>query len=377
MHHSQRRDVARRKMAEAGIGVAALVPGPNLLYLSGLKMSMSERFTALILKAGSGENTQTETEEVFVCPQLEAGKIEDITGLQAIAYSDQDGPAEAVAAAMSALGFQRQTQQQNPLIVGAEHRYMRLMDWEILRQVAGDSYTDLDGIVGAMRLRKSSEEASRLKAAAELVQLGIQAIEDNLRPGLTETKLAEMAVEAMRQHNPSTEAHISLASGPRSAFPHAATSDRTIEAGDALWADIVASSDHYWGDITRTFTVGRIDPHLKEAYEVVYQAQKKARESVHQGMTGEEVDALCRDLIDAEGFGEFFTHRTGHGLGLEVHEAPYMVKGNSQRLEAGMAFTIEPGVYLPGIGGVRIEDDILITEEGAVSLTDYKRKIFL
>ena len=99
MNHSQRRNIARRKMAEAGIGVAALVPGPNLLYLSGLKMSMSERFTALILKAGSGDYAQIKTEEIIVCPQLEAGKIEDITGLQAIAYSDQDGPAEAVAAA--------------------------------------------------------------------------------------------------------------------------------------------------------------------------------------------------------------------------------------------------------------------------------------
>jgi Xaa-Pro aminopeptidase len=146
-----------------------------------------------------------------------------------------------------------------------------------------------------------------------------------------------------------------------------------LREGDLAWIDMGAVHDNYCSDITRTFPVGTPDDELQQIYRVVYRAQKEAREKTRPGMTAGEVDSICRDVITATGYGEYFIHRTGHGLGLDVHEEPYIVQTSKLVLEPGMVFTIEPGVYLPGKGGVRIEDDVVVTDKGVESLTSYRR----
>jgi Xaa-Pro dipeptidase len=166
-----------------------------------------------------------------------------------------------------------------------------------------------------------------------------------------------------------------VAAGANSANPHATVSDRKIAKGDLLLFDWGASVDGYFSDLTRTFAVGEISEELKRIYEVVKLANQAGRDAGKPGAPCSAVDEAARDAIDDNGFGEFFTHRTGHGLGMEPHEEPYMRAGNSRKLEVGMTYTVEPGIYVDGKGGVRIEDNVVVTEEGARSLSTFSRDL--
>jgi Xaa-Pro dipeptidase len=166
-----------------------------------------------------------------------------------------------------------------------------------------------------------------------------------------------------------------IASGPRTASPHTSASGRVLQPGELLLFDCGVAHHSYMADITRTFAVGEPDPELVEIYEIVKKANAAARRYAGPGDRAEEIDGVARQVIERAGYGQHFIHRTGHGLGLEVHEPPYIVDGNDTVLRPGMTFTIEPGIYLPGKGGIRIEDDIVITEEGCESLTTFSRDL--
>jgi Xaa-Pro dipeptidase len=164
-----------------------------------------------------------------------------------------------------------------------------------------------------------------------------------------------------------------VSGGPNSANPHASPSDRPVGLGEYLLFDWGVSVEGYTSDITRTFPVGEIEFEMRRIYELVQDANAAGRAAVRPGVTCSEVDAAARRVIERGGYGERFTHRTGHGLGLQVHEPPYIVAGNEMVLEPGMTFTIEPGIYLPGRGGVRIEDNVVVTADGCESLTTFVR----
>ena len=166
-----------------------------------------------------------------------------------------------------------------------------------------------------------------------------------------------------------------VASGPNSANPHAVPSERILQTGDLLLFDWGARYEGYCSDITRTFAIGEIDPELRKIYDLVNQANSSGRETGKPGLQAGDVDRAARSIITQGGYGEFFTHRTGHGLGMESHEPPYMFAENNLSLEEGMVYTVEPGIYLPGKGGVRIEDDMVITAGGCLSLTDFPREL--
>jgi len=165
-----------------------------------------------------------------------------------------------------------------------------------------------------------------------------------------------------------------VSGGPNSANPHASPTDRPVNRGDFLLFDWGAYVGGYASDITRTFPVGEMGPEMRRIYDLVQEANAAGRAAVRPGATCSEVDAAARRVIEAGGYGEYFIHRTGHGLGLQVHEAPFIVAGNERVLESGMTFTIEPGIYLPGRNGVRIEDDVVVTDDGGESLTTYSRE---
>jgi Xaa-Pro dipeptidase len=163
--------------------------------------------------------------------------------------------------------------------------------------------------------------------------------------------------------------------GPRSALPHGAPGDRSVQPGDLLLFDFGVSVDGYASDITRTFAVGQLDDELRRAYDAVKRANEAGRKAARPGVEIQEVDRAARKVIADAGYGQYFTHRTGHGLGLEDHEPPFACEGDTTILEPGMTFTVEPGVYLPGKGGVRVEDDVVITQDGSESLTTFDREL--
>jgi Xaa-Pro dipeptidase len=198
-----------------------------------------------------------------------------------------------------------------------------------------------------------------------------------LRPGMTEKEVAaELVGELLRA---GTDLPLPfepiVASGPNAALPHATVSDRNLRAGDLLVVDWGAAAGGYCSDLTRTFAVGEIDAELVEVYRAVQAANEAGRAAVRPGAEAQEVDRAARQVIEQAGYGEYFIHRTGHGLGLEEHEEPYIREGNRDRLEIGMTFTVEPGIYLPERGGVRIEDNVAVGETGALTLSSMPRDL--
>jgi Xaa-Pro aminopeptidase len=227
-------------------------------------------------------------------------------------------------------------------------------------------------LVERLRVRKDAGEVAAIRSAAVLAAEALRETLASVRPGQTELEIAARLEAALRRRG--SEAHpfpTIVASGPRSALPHAHTSSRTVAAGEWLLLDFGAVVEGYCADVTRTVVVGaRADEAQRALYAVVQDAQRRAREGIRAGMTGRDADALAREPIAARGFGAAFGHSTGHGLGLEVHEAPRLARTVAEPLPEDAVVTIEPGVYLAGRGGVRIEDDVHLSAHGPVLLTD-------
>jgi len=227
-------------------------------------------------------------------------------------------------------------------------------------------------LVEALRVRKDQGEIAAIRDAAALAAEALRITLARVRPGLSENAIAGILEGELRRLG--SEAHpfpTIVASGPRSALPHARSSDRTVGAGEWLLIDFGATVNGYASDITRTVVVGaRATDTQRALYDLVAGAQRRAREGVRAGLTGREADALARDPIAAKGYGDAFGHSLGHGLGLDVHEAPRLSSTSAEPLPGDAVVTIEPGVYLAGEGGVRIEDDVWLASEGPVLLSD-------
>ena len=344
----------------------ALVPGPNFYYMTGLRMGLSERPTVCAVKRGG--------EVVFLMPKLEARKGETVAASLAeegvsltfsvLPFSDEEGPEEAFTRGFGAPGKW-----------GLEFRNMRLLEFSLMRRAMGDfQWLDAGEIFKELRMIKDEAELSSMEKACALADLGADVARRLLIPGRTGAEVAA-EVERVLKEKGAQAVGMSLATGADTALPHAGTSRRPIVEGDLAWLDLTVSVDGYWGDITRTYAIGSIPEELRRIYHIVLEAQENARTKAKPGMTGAEVDALARDVIESYGYGDFFIHRTGHGLGLEVHEDPYVVASNNVPLPIGSTFTVEPGIYLPGKGGVRIEDDVVLTPKGPRSLTSYPRNL--
>jgi Xaa-Pro dipeptidase len=196
------------------------------------------------------------------------------------------------------------------------------------------------------------------------------------KPGMTEMEVAGLIMRVSLNQNLKEMASYPLVqTGLSAAFPHAYAGGRAVQKGDLMVIDFGAVVDDYASDITRTIAVGEPPDEMKNIYEVVKQANEAGRAAVRPGTTCEDVDRAAREVIEQAGYGKYFTHRTGHGLGLEGHEPPYIVKGNKTVLQPGMTFTVEPGIYIEGKGGVRIEDDVVVTKDGGESLTTFSRDL--
>lgn len=360
--HRERIARLQQALKSERLACALIVPGPNLFYLTGLRMRMSERITMFVVPAAG--------EPVFIAPRLEAEKIREYTGVKDVFdYVDEAGPITAAERALAGLHVRGGR-------VGAEYRYMRLLERDLIERAAAPlGFRDIGAHIAEMRMVKDAEELAAMQRAAAIVDIGAAAAKAAIAPGVTEREVAAAVERAMLAAGAEAVPFNTILTGPNGALPHGLTGDRPIREGDLVICDIGAEYKGYVADITRTYPCGKPEPKLVEIYRVVYEAQKNCREKVRAGMSGAQIDALARTVIARAGYGEYFIHRTGHGLGLEVHEEPYIVQTNTRPLSAGMTFTIEPGVYLPGIGGVRIEDDVVLTPDGCRVLTQSPREL--
>ncbi|OPX17814.1 hypothetical protein BXT86_04480 [candidate division WOR-3 bacterium 4484_100] len=356
MDYQERLQKLRRE--STGIDCLFFVPGVNLYYLTGLKVSGSER----LFLFGVLPSART----FMIAPSFEIGRFRSTIELDTVfSYRDDQGPLSAIKQALKRYSIKK---------IGVEFKYMKLWELEWLKQAVPKlQIIDLSDTIKKLRIRKCPEEIRQLRKSAYIADRAMAQARNEIRPGVTESRIEGVISEVVKSRR--ADGFAAVASGPRTALPHARTTDRIIREGDLVWIDLVVYYNSYVADITRTFFVGRPDPQLLEVYKTVMIAQRRARTKTVPGMTAGEVDTLARSYIDQQGYRDYFIHRTGHGIGLEVHEEPYIVENNLVKLEQGMAFTIEPGIYLPDRGGVRIEDSVVVTEEGVESLTKFSRGI--
>jgi Xaa-Pro aminopeptidase len=226
----------------------------------------------------------------------------------------------------------------------------------------------------ALRVHKFPDEIAKIREAAAIADHALETVMPLIRPGISEKALADHIEMAVRQAGGSkTSFDTVVVSGTRGALPHGRPTDKKLMTGELVTIDFGAVYQHYCSDMTRTFALGNVSEELKAIYDTVFTAQQAARDAVRPGIRCQELDGVARDIIAAAGFGEYFSHNLGHGLGLDVHESPALSPQNAQPLEPGMIITIEPGIYIPGLGGVRIEDDVLVNETGCEVLTHSPR----
>ena len=264
--------------------------------------------------------------------------------------------------AISRLGIE-----QDAMTVGQYRAYEKEVDAKLV---------ETSGIVEKLRLIKEESEIKIMKEAAAIADAAFTHIQSFIRPGRTEKEVANELEMFMRSKGAdSSSFDMIVASGYRSALPHGVASDKVIESGELVTLDFGAYYKGYCSDITRTLAIGPISDKLRDIYDTVLRAQVAGVEGTRAGITGIEADALTRDVIKEAGYGEYFGHSTGHGLGMEVHEAPGLSFRSETVLEPGMVLTIEPGVYIANVGGCRIEDDVVITEDGCIRLTQSPKEL--
>ncbi|MCH7321851.1 Xaa-Pro peptidase family protein [Solibacillus sp. MA9] len=250
--------------------------------------------------------------------------------------------------------------------------------YEVYKSSVKADFVPLSGVIEKIRLIKSQEEINIIKVACEIADNAFTHILNFIKPGITELDVSnELEFFMRKQGATSSSFDIIVASGLRSALPHGVATDKIIETGDFVTLDFGAYYNGYISDITRTVAVGQPSEQLVEMYNAVLESQLLALEKVGPGMTGAQADAVSRDYLKSKGLGEAFGHSLGHGIGLEVHEGPGLNFRSEVVLEPNMVVTIEPGVYIPGVGGVRIEDDILITETGNEILNHSDKKLII
>lgn len=342
-----------------------LNPGPTLIYLTGLHFHLMERPTVLLVSHTGAS--------AMVLPVLEQGKLPPVSEtFKSFPYGDD--PATWSAAFEQAGNWIDMQQGQ----IGVDPTRLRILELSFLESaLPGVRFVDASQALAALRMQKEPDELSRMKTAAQIAQTAMLATLKILKEGMTEKQIANELIVQLLKAGSDSEIPFSpiIALGENSANPHAVPTERMLKPGDLLLADWGAGFEGYFSDITRTFTFGEVDPELIEIGKIVLDANMAARDAGKPGITAGAIDRAARAVIDGAGYAAAFTHRTGHGLGMEAHEPPYIYSENGLILTPGMTFTIEPGIYLPGRGGVRIEDDVVITETGLESLTDMPREV--
>jgi Xaa-Pro dipeptidase len=338
---------AQDRLAAAGGDCLFATPSTNLAYLSGISFQRSERLTAVFVPRDG--------EPSLLVPAFEEARARAMTPIaRVVTWAETEDP---FAKAAELLAAQRGT-----LLVEPSTAYEDVE--RLLSAAKGWIPLSAGALFAGMRMVKGAEELAAIRRA---IELGIRRFQDAFRritPGVSEEEISG----AFGGDNV-------VQFGPSAAIPHGSATSRRLEKNEAVLIDAWDNPDGYFYDITRSTFFGKPTDEYRKIWEIVFEAQGAAIATAAPGVTCGEVDAAARAVIEKAGYGSFFTHRLGHGLGMDVHEPPYMVSGNSIRLEPGMTFTSEPGIYLPGKFGVRIEDDIVVTGSGAESLSPRPQRL--
>ena len=352
--YGKRLERAAELTRAAHLDALLITPGPDLRYLLGSAAQSFERLTCLVVPA-SGETPSV------VVPKLELAALDGSAagelGLHMVSWVDGVDPYGVVKSTLNA---------------GARVAVDDAMPALHLLPIA-DALTALPvsatPIIRELRMIKDAAEIDALRRAGAAIDRVHARMGEWLQPGRTEAEVAADITAAIVAEGHDRADFVIVGSGPNGANPHHSHSDRMIEAGDVVVIDIGGPVEPgYFSDSTRTYVLGQPDPEIAERYAALERAQAAAVAAVRPGVTAESVDAAARNLLSEEGFGEAFIHRTGHGIGLSVHEEPYIVAGNETVLRPGMAFSIEPGIYFGGEWGARIEDIVVVTEDGGESV---------
>lgn len=343
-------EMVRARMKERGLGALIVMRGINIRYLSGFSgdsavLYIDAQGAFLLSDFRFAEQAAVESPDfTFV---LVKGKLLDAVADLAGERSGETGYS-----------------------LGVEDDYVSHRDFSYLSAKLACPLLPADGMVEKLRLIKDPGEIEALAHACRIADEALAEILSHVRPGVTEKEVAARLEFAMRMKGSEGASFETIAaSGPRSAMPHATASDRVLQAGDFVTLDFGAVWLGYHSDITRTFILGKPSPEQEGIFRLVREAQAMGVEAVQPGVVAKDLDALVRNKITAAGHGEHFGHSTGHGVGLAVHENPRVSDKDDTVLAPGMVVTVEPGVYIPGLGGVRIEDSVLVTENGHRVLT--------
>jgi len=337
-----------------------ITPGADLQYLLGLPAGHSsfERLTCLVLRGGG--------EPVLVVPRLErpgyAGFGLDSLGVEVADWADGDNPYELIRSLLPA----------GPLSVAVADTMPAVHAHRLGDAMPGARQRLAGPVLRELRMRKDAAEVDALRKAGQAIDRVHARMAELAKPGRTEAEVGAAVAAAIVAEGHRSSAFTIVGSGPNGASAHHDVSERVIEPGDIVVVDIGGVvAEGYYSDSTRTYCVGgEPTADVAEVYAVLQQAQRAAVAAVRPGVSAQSIDAAARTIIAAAGFGELFVHRTGHGIGLEVHEEPYIVAGNELLLEPGMAFSVEPGIYLPGRWGARIEDIVVVTADGCEPLNN-------
>jgi len=357
--YAKRRSRTLEAAGAAGLGGILVAPGPDLTYLTAYTPPPLERLTLLVLSTGA--------DPTLVMPTLERPLAESAAGAPGLTMLDwRDGRDDPYGIVAAMLGSGRYAVTDR---TWASHLLA-------LQRAAPDrSFVAGSEAVPLLRAVKDADEIQRLRAVANGADAAFADVIELPFAGRAETDVAAELDRLLREHGHQRVDFTIVGSGPNAASGHHEPGERRIEAGDAVVMDFGGVRDDYCSDITRTVFVGEPSREEREVYAIVRAAQQAAFEAVRPGVAAEEVDRAARAVITDAGYGERFVHRTGHGIGLEIHEPPYIVEGNRTPLEAGMTFSDEPGIYLEGRFGVRIEDQVAVTAQGAERLNEASREL--
>lgn len=361
--HAGRLERARRVLAEQGLDAYLVGPSADLFWLTGYRALPLERLTLLIVPVRGAP--------ALLVPELEAPRADDsgaTAHVDLVAWEEDEDASRRVVATLGSLDLP------DDATFAVQDRL-----WSVfllrLQEALPDATWRVGGEVSrALRMRKTPDEVEALRAAGRAIDAVHERIPEMLRPGRTESEVGRDISDAILQEHDEVN-FVIVASGPNGASPHHETGQRELQHGDAVVIDIGGTRDGYCSDMTRNYVIGEAPDGYRDLHDVLEEAQRAGVDAVRPGVTAQEVDATCRRIIADAGYGDRFVHRTGHGIGVEEHEEPYLVAGNAQPLEDGMTFSVEPGIYVPGRFGARIEDIVAVTPDGVERLNRLSRSL--
>ncbi|MFD3261535.1 M24 family metallopeptidase [Paenibacillus lentus] len=352
--------ILEQKMREVGIQTLIITDPKHVYYLTGYLSNPHERFLGVVFSMGK--------QPFLLVPELDeenARAAADITEI--VTHRDTDNPYEILKNNLkSSVGT-----------IGFEKEHMSVARFETLQEsLSFARYLDVGPWLRQLRNRKSKEEIKKIRHAAALIEQVLKDTLPHVKAGVRENELVaeiEFLIRKVGADGPAFDTMV--LSGKKTALPHGVPGNQTISNGDLLMFDIGLYANGYASDITRTFAVGHLAEPLQQIYHTVRAANEAAIRAIKPGVTYASIDKAARDVITAAGYGPYFIHRLGHGLGIDVHEFPSVHGENELLLEEGNVFTVEPGIYVPGLGGVRIEDDVAVTATGVDVLTTLPKEL--